>query len=193
MAAAVVTSSTCDNPGGPLGTPQVAFVQVTPGSWSPTALHDTTRFTAVAKSGLRRTIPNLPVTWSSEPSGIVSVANDGSALAIDVGTATVVATIDGVSSTASVNVVQIIEFVEILSYFGNTISALGDSLYLYVDARDRNQHSVVGTRFTLQSLNPSVATVTLEGFVKAVSPGSADIVAMAAGKADTAPVHVVIP
>ena len=190
MAAAVVTSSTCDNPGGPQ---QVAFVRVTPGSWSPTALEDRMQFMAVAKSGAFQTIPDLPVTWSSEPSGIVSVANDGSAIAVDAGTATVVATIDGVSSSAKVNVVQIVEYVEILSYFGNTIWALGDSLFLYVDARDRNHHSVVNTAITLQSLKPSVAIVTLEGYVNAVSPGSADIVAMAAGKVDTAPVHVVIP
>jgi hypothetical protein len=187
MATAVVTSSTCDNPGGP---PQVAFVQLTPGSWSPTAIADTVRFSAVAQSGLHRTIPGLPITWSTDPPGIVFVADDGSAVALGAGTAQLRATIDGVTASAPVHVVQAIESVIILSYFGNTMS-LGDSLYLYVDARDRNHHSVAGTRFTLQSLNPAVATVTLEGWVKSVSAGTADIVALAGSRADTAPVHVV--
>jgi hypothetical protein len=79
--------------------------------------------------------------------------------------------------------------VEILTYFGNTVAA-GDSLRLYIDARDRNAYSVPGTTFGLQSLNPGIATITLGGWVKGVSPGEANIIAMAAGKADTAPVIV---
>lgn len=168
-------------------------MQLTPRSWSPTAIDDTTRFTAVARSGLHRTIPDLPVTWSIDPPGVVFVAEDGAAVVLDAGTAQVRATIDGVTEGATVHVVQKVESVTILSYFGNTISALGDSLFLIVDARDRNHYSVAGTRFTLETLTPAVATVTAAGWVKAVGPGTADIVAFAAGKADTAPVHVVIP
>ena len=118
------------------------------------------------------------------------VAEDGSAVAHESGVAQVRATIDGVTATAAVRVVQIIESVEILTYFGNTIPTVGDSIWLYVDARDRNAFSVPGATFTLQSLNPSIATITLTGWIKGVSPGTADIVAMAAGRADTAPVQV---
>ena len=187
LLAAVVTSTTCDSPAGPA---HVALVQVTPGTWNPTALGDTVRFTAVAQTRLRTTIPGLPITWSSDAPGVVFVGDDGSAVAHEGGVAQVRATIDGVTGTASVSVVQIIESVEILTYFGNTIPVLGDSLWLYVDARDRNHFSVPGTTFTLLSLHPSVAIITLEGWVKGVSPGVADIVALAAGKADTAPVLV---
>jgi len=182
-----VTSTTCESPAG---LQDVVFVQVTPQTWNPTALGDTTRFTAVAKTGLRRTIPDLPITWSSDPPGVVFVADDGSALAYTTGTAQVRASISGVTGTAAVSIVQIVESVVILTYFGNTISAVGDSLHLYVDALDRNAFSVPGTTYTLLSLNPSVADFTLNGWVKGVSPGTADIVAMAAAKADTAPVHV---
>jgi hypothetical protein len=164
-------------------------VQITPGTWNPTALGDTVRFTALAQSGLRRPIPNRPVTWSSDAPGIVFVGADGVAVANQSGVGQVHATIDGVTGTAAVSVVQIIESVEILTYFGNTIAA-GDSIWLYVDARDRNAFSVPGATFTKESLNRSVATVTVTGWVKGVTPGTADIVAMAAGKADTAPVQV---
>lgn len=117
------------------------------------------------------------------------MGTDGSAVAHESGVAQVRATIDGVTGAAAVSVVQIIESVEILTYFGNTVAA-GDSIWLYVDARDRNAFSVPGATFTLESLNRSVATITVTGWVKGVSPGTADIVAMAAGKADTAPVQV---
>ena len=165
-------------------------MQVTPGTWNPTALGDTVRFTALATSLLRRPIPDLPITWSSDAPGIVFVGADGLAIAHENGVAQVRATIDGVTGTAPVNVVQTIESVVILTYFGNTIPAVGDSIFLYVDARDRNAVSVPGATFTLQSLHPGVATVTLTGWVKGLSPGVADIVALAAGKADTAPVLV---
>lgn len=118
------------------------------------------------------------------------VGEDGSAVAHQGGVAQVRATIDGVTATAAVSVVQVIESVEILTYFGNTIPAVGDSIRLYVDARDRNAFSVPGATFTLQSLTPSIATITLTGWIKGVSPGTADIVALAAGRADTAPVQV---
>jgi hypothetical protein len=186
LAAAVVTSTTCDSASGPA---HVALVQVTPGSWNPTALGDTVRFTAAAKTNLRTTIPDLPITWSSDAPGVVFVGEDGSAVAHESGTARIRATIDEVTGSATVTVVQTIASVEILTYFGNTVAA-GDSIWLYVDARDRNAYSVPGARFTLLSLKPSVATITLEGWVKGVSPGEASIVAMAAGKADTALVQV---
>ena len=182
-----MTSTTCDSPAGP---PHVASVQVTPAAWNPTALGDTVRFTALARTRLLRPIPDLPITWSSDAPDVVFVGEDGSAVAHEAGVAQVRATIDGVTATAAVHVVQTIESVEILTYFGNTISAVGDSIWLYVDARDRNAFSVPGATFTLQSLNPSVATITLTGWVKGLSAGEASIVALAAGKADTALVQV---
>jgi hypothetical protein len=188
LVTAVVTSTTCDSPAGP---EDVAFVQVTPATWSATALGDTTRFRAVAKTALGRTIPGVTITWSSDPPGVVLLQDDGFASAQGSGSARVRATIGGVTGSADVSIVQTVESVIILTYFGNTLTALGDSTQLYVDARDRNSFSVPGTTYTLQSLNQAVATVSLEGWVKAVSPGVASIVAMAAGKADTAPVNVI--
>ena len=188
MVTAVVMSTTCDSPAGP---EDVAFVEVTPATWSPTALGDTTRFRAVAKTAFGRTIPGLTFTWSSDAQGVVGLQDDGFALAHAAGSAQVRASIGAVSGTAEVSVSQTVESVIILTYFGNTLSAVGDSTQLFVDARDRNSFSVPGTIYTLQSLNQTVATVTLEGWVKAVSPGVANIVAMAAGKADTAPVQVI--
>ena len=180
-----MTSATCDSPADPYA----AYMQVTPRTWNPTALGDTVRFTAVAQTGLHREIPDFPVTWSSDAPGIVFVGTDGSAVAHESGVTQVHATVGEVTGTATVSVIQIIESVEILTYFGNTVAA-GDSIWLTVDARDRNHFSVPGAAFSLQSLNPSVATITLTGWVRGVSSGEANIVAMAEGKADTALVQV---
>jgi len=184
VTAAVVAA--CDDP----ATPKVVLgVRVTPDTWTFTAIGDTTRFTALGKSAIGWDIRG-PVTWSSVPPGIVFVREDGTAFAVRPGAAQVRATIGGVTGTAEVSGVQTIEYVLIFTALFGRLSAFGDSILLPVDAFDRNSNPVAGTTFSFQSLNQNIATVSPTGWVKAVSPGTANIVAMAAGKADTAPVEV---
>ena len=187
IALVVMLTATCDSMVGP---EDIAYVMVTPASWSPTALGDTIQFTAVAKSAFGKVIP-VPVTWTTEPAGVVSVHEDGVGIAQSPGAAQVHATVGGVMGTGNVHVTQTIESVVILTYFGNQL-AVGDSLMLYVDARDRNDFSVPGAKFSIQSLNPSIATVSLEGWIKGKATGEVSIVAMSAGKVDTAG-FVIIP
>lgn len=187
IALVVLLVATCD---GSVGPEDVAYVMVTPASWSPTALGDTMYFTAVGKSAFGKEIA-VPITWTSEPFGVVTVHEDGAGFAQNTGTAQVRATFGDVTGTATVHVVQTIESVVILTYFGNMV-AVGDSILVYVDARDRNSFSVPSATFSVQSLDPSIATVTLEGWIKGKSPGEVSIVAMAAGKTDTAG-FVIIP
>ncbi len=169
----------------------MASVQVTPDTWAFTALGDTVRFTAVARdSSGRPVVDQPPSTWRSDPPGVVFVREDGLAFATGPGLARVIATVDDVADTAPVSVVQTIESVAILVGLYGHLGALGDSIQLPVAAFDRNSFGVAGTTFSFQSLNETVATVNLTGWVKAVSPGVANLVAMAAGKADTAPVQV---
>mgnify|MGYP003575329050 CR=1 FL=1 len=179
--------ATCDSA---LGPQDVAYVAVSPASWSPTALGDTMRFTAVAKSAFGAEI-QAPITWTSEPFGVVTVHENGLGFSQNTGTALVRATVGAATGTATVNVAQTIESVVILTYFGNTV-AVGDSMVLYADALDRNAFSVPGATFSFQSLNPSIATVSFEGWIKGKSAGEVAIVAMAAGKSDTAG-FVIIP
>jgi hypothetical protein len=174
--------ASCDTQVGPQ---DVAYVQISPASWSPTALGDTIHFSALARTAFGRTLPSADVIWSSVPSGVVTVDADGVGVAQTTGTAQVRAQYGNVIGTANVHVSQTIESVVILTYFGNTL-AVGDSMLLYVDARDRNGFSVPGAAFSLESLDPSIATVSLEGWIKGQKAGEVGIVAMAAGKADPA-------
>lgn len=181
IALVVMLTATCDTMVGP---EDIAYVMVTPATWAPTALGDTIRFTAVAKSAFGAVIP-VPVTWTSEPGGVITVQENGVGTAHNTGAAQVHATVGGAMGTANVHVSQTIESVVILTYFGNQV-AVGDSMVLYADALDHNSFSVPGATFSFQSLNPGIATVSLEGWIKGKSAGEVSIVAMAAGKADTA-------
>ena len=181
IALVMMLTVTC---GGPVGPEDVAYFIVTPASSSPTALGDTIQFQAVGRSAFGTVIP-VPVTWTSEPFGVITLQENGVGITQTTGTAQVHASIGGVMGTATVHVSQTIESVILLTYFGNQV-AVGDSMALYADALDRNAFSVPGATFSFQSLNPSIATVSLEGWIKGKSAGEVSIVAMAAGKADTA-------
>jgi len=188
LATAAVMGATCDSPSGPR---PVVSVQVTPRTWTFTAIGDTVRFAAVTRDahalGILR---KQSFTWSASAPSVVFMLDDGLALAIGPGVAQVRAsTEDSVTGSADVNVVQTIESVIIL-LFDARLRALGDSLMVYVEARDRNSHRVGGTAFSFRSLNENVVTVTPAGWAKAVSPGVASIVATAVGKADTTLVQV---
>lgn len=187
IALVLMLTVTC---GGPVGPEDVAYLIVTPASSSPTALGDTIQFQAVGRSAFGKVIP-VPVTWTSEPFGVIAVQENGVGIVQNTGTAQVHATVGGAMGTATVHVSQTIESVVILTYFGNQV-AVGDSMMLYTDALDRNSFSVPGATFSFQSLNPSIATVSLEGWLKGKSAGEVSIVAMSAGKADTAG-FVIIP
>ncbi len=186
IVSAVVIGTGCDSPAGPRA---VASVQVTPETWTFTSISDTVRFTAQAKDARGATIPGHSFTWSVEPSGVVFIRDDGLATAFGPGSATVSATTDSVTGTAQVGVVQTVASVVILSA-GVLVRALGDSVVLYVVALDARSFPVAGTRFSFQSLDENVVTVGPAGWVKAVAPGVARVVATAFEEADTATVEV---
>ena len=188
IALVVMLTVTCGD--RTLGPEDVAYVMVTPANWSPTALGDTMHFSAVATSLHGKEIA-VPITWTSEPTDVVGVDADGAGFSRGAGSAQVRASFGEVSGTANVHVVQAIESVVFLTYFGNMV-AVGDSIVLYADARDRNAFSVPGVKVSFQSLNPSIATVSLEGWLTGKSAGQVAVVATVAGKTDTAG-FVIIP
>ncbi len=68
--------------------------------------------------------------------------------------------------------------------------AVGQEVTLTASVRGPNQENVPGVAVQWESLNSAVATVTQAGVVRGVAPGTAQIVASASGRADTATVTV---
>ena len=71
-----------------------------------------------------------------------------------------------------------------------TFTALGDSARLMAEARNSGGGSISGTTFDWVSLESDVASVDQQGMVKALTTGSARIVALVSGKSDTASIVV---
>ena len=83
--------------------PPISTVAVTPGSVS-LALNDTTRLHATVTAEDGGVIFGRPITWSSSDSTVVMVFAEGFVRATAVGTATITATVEGHSGSATVTV-----------------------------------------------------------------------------------------
>jgi uncharacterized protein YjdB len=127
--------------------------------------------------------------WSSSNTAVATVASDGTVTAGGAGSATITATVDGVSGTSEVTVSNVP--VKSVSVSPGTASvAIGASTALSVTVRDANDAVVTGRVVSWTSSNNAVATVSSAGVVTGVSAGSATITATSEGQSGTATVSV---
>lgn len=166
----------------------VASVQVAPASVTLTT-GDTRAFTATAKASDGTTITGRTVTWSSGGPSVVTVSSSGVATAVGAGTAQVLAQVDGVTGTATVTVQRVA--VAAVSITPNPVSVpAGQVAQLAASTRDAAGNSLTGRVITWASSNETVATVTSDGRVTGVNPGSATIRATSEGVTGSVPVTV---
>ena len=114
------------------------------------------------------------VAWSSSDTSIVQVNNSGGVTGRAIGSATITATSEGKSATATVFVAPVVNIDPRLpSVF------VGDTITLGSHLTDNAGAPVPGLAAGWVSLNPGIATVTATGLVTAVSLGTATITATA--------------
>lgn len=101
LALAVLSAASC---GKSSTGPTVTSVTVTPSSAALTALGETQQFSAAAKDGGGNAVSGESVAWTSSDETVATVSSTGLAAAVGAGTATITATVAGVTGTASVTV-----------------------------------------------------------------------------------------
>lgn len=173
---------------GPDPDPSAASVSVSPSSDSVTALGDTTRFSAVVRDQNGDALPDVAVAWSSSDASVVSVGDDGEAVARANGTAEIVASAEGLADTAAITVAQEADQVSV-SPAVDTVTA-GDSLQLSAAAVDANGNAIAGAGFAWTTSDSAVATVDSTGKVRARADGSVEITAELDGVAGMASLAV---
>jgi hypothetical protein len=94
------------SPADPPDSSPVASVSVSPGTHTFVARTGTITLSATATRADGTSASNLPVTWSSSDPGVATINSAGSVGAEAAGTATMTATVEGVSGSATVNVGQ---------------------------------------------------------------------------------------
>lgn len=119
------------------------------------------------------------VTWTSSNPDVVTVGNDGVALAVGVGSAHIIASTE--DGAADSSLAEVYRPSVLLGILPNAASMyVGDELQLKVD-ESREDAEAESSEIEWTSTNPRVATVTESGRVKAIAVGAAEIEAVTAG------------
>ena len=166
----------------------VAWIQITPaGGTLPQAAGTSRQLGVVARAQDGTEIVGRPVTWSSSNATVASVSATGFLEAHAVGTAWVVAVVDGRRDSTLVSVPSLIARVE--TNPAQIALSIGDQRTLAAAAFDAQGNALART-YSWTSSNVAVATVDAAGRVTATGAGTALITATSEGKSASAKVTV---
>uniref|UniRef100_A0A6C0KGJ5 Peptidase S53 domain-containing protein n=1 Tax=viral metagenome TaxID=1070528 RepID=A0A6C0KGJ5_9ZZZZ len=168
----------------------VASVSITPSSSKTLSVNQTYQ---VSAGVLPANATNKAVTWSSSNAVVASVSASGLVKALSAGNTIIAATtVDG-SKTSSLNIQVILASVAVTS-----ITSLPGSVSLIIDQTSQLTCAVVpsnssNTQIKWSSSNSSIASVSLNGLVKGLSPGKSTITATCGGQTTMSAVTVTAP
>ncbi len=166
----------------------VATVTVTPATASLT-VGQTTALTVVLKDQSGAVLTGRTVAWTTSNSAVATVSSSGTVTAVGAGSATITATSEGKTGTASITVTQVPVGSVAISPATASVPAT-TSTPLSAIVKDVNGTVVTDRVVTWSSSNTAVATVSAGGVVTGVAVGTATITATSETKSGTATVTV---
>ncbi len=185
-----VVLATCEKPlnlTGSNGRP-VASVTVSPASLS-IAAGTRAQLTGTPADSTGSPLSGRAMTWQTSASGVATVDGSGMVAAVAVGTATITATSEGKTGTASVDVTPApVASVLVAPSFATVVA--GNTVQLTATPKDAGGNALPGRVITWASNNTAVATVDASGLVSGVAAGSANVTATSEGKSGTAAITV---
>lgn len=168
----------------------IRLIDVTPGNPAITALNITQQFTATARDQDGKVLSGKSFTWHSTAPSVATVdPTTGITNAAGNGSATITATAEGVSGSATLTIAQVAT--SLTAATGSpTLTALGAATTLSATAFDASGSPVTNAHIQWNSLEPSVLNVSSAGLATAVSNGTGLVVASVAALADTVVIDV---
>lgn len=137
-------------------------------------------------------LANRNVVWLSTNSAVASVNTAGVVSGVAAGTAKIRLTVDGVTSNdVTVTVSQQVASIRLTPFLNQTIR-VGATLQMTATPLDNNSQPIAGKPVNWFSSNTSAATISNNGLVTAVSPGSTTITAEADNKTASVTVTVTL-
>jgi trimeric autotransporter adhesin len=171
-----------------VATVPVASVVVTPNA-SPAVVGQTTQLRADAKDASGQTLTGRTIVWSTSEPGVATVTSTGLVTAIASGSATISATSEGKTGTATITVSPKPVSAVIVSP-GQASVIVGQTTQLSAQVTDDAGNVLAGRPITYSSGSPAIATVSTSGLVTGVTAGTATITATSEGKTGTATIVV---
>ena len=166
----------------------VALVTVTPGSIG-LVMGATQPLAVTLSDAAGNALPAATMKWSSSNNSIASVSSSGVVTAKRAGSATVYASVNGVSGKAAVAVSAAGIKSIAVSPASFTLATSG-TRQLSASLTDASGNAVTGQTVAWSSSNSAVATVSSSGMVTAMHSGNANITAAAGGASANAAVTV---
>ena len=169
----------------------VASVSVAPAAAS-VQVSGTVQLTATPKDANGTPLSGRTVTWASSNTSVASVTGSGLVTGAAAGSATITATSEGQSGTASITVANVA--VASVSVSPATVSLqVNGAVQLVATPKDANGAPLSGRAVSWSSSNTSVATVSSSGVVTGAAAGAATITATSEGQSGSATVTVQAP
>ena len=160
----------------------VASVSVQP-SITALVVGQTTQLTVIAKDANGAALSGRSATFTSDNVSVASVSGSGVVSAAGSGSATVLVTVDGVTTSARVTVTPVIQAAAAVSVTpAQMLLTVGDSSALRPVVTDASGNVLTSRASTWSSSNASVASVSSAGTVLAVSAGTARVSCTVEGK-----------
>jgi uncharacterized protein YjdB len=170
--------------------PPVASVSVSPTS-ATVLVGQTVQLIATPKDANGSTLIGRVVTWASSAPGVETVSASGLVTGVAAGTATLTATSEGKSGTATVTTTGVpVALVTVSPASAGLV--VGQTAQLSVVTKDSAGNVLTGRTITWASSSTTVASVSASGLVTARAVGSATITATSEGKSGTAAITVTL-
>jgi len=155
----------------------------------------TTQATAVLRDAAGNVLSGRSVSWSTAEPSLATVSGSGLVTAVGAGSATIVATSEGVTGAGTVVIAPAAPqpVATITLSAPSTSMAAGQSQAITATLRDAQGNTLTGRTIGWSSSNLGAVTVTPTGQVQAVGAGSATITAASEGKTGTIVLTVSAP
>ena len=174
----------------------VVNVPVTSVDVSPATLNlqvnGSAQLTATPRDASGAPLTGRAIAWASSAPGIASVSATGLVTGVAVGTATITATSEGKSGTATVTVANT-PVASVTVTPSSAAIVVGQTIGLTATPRDASGAPLAGRAIVWSSDNAAVATVSGSGLVTGQGAGTATITATSEGQSGTAAVTVSAP
>lgn len=173
--------------GGPSG-PSVASVEVTPSSAS-LLVGATQQLAAAARTSSGALVSGKTASWTSSSAAVATVDASGLVRALDAGTATITATIDGKAGGAAITVTAA-PVASVALTPASLVLGVSATATIVAVTSDGAGNALTGRTVAWTSSNAAVAAVSTAGVVSGVAIGTAVITATSEGRSASATVIV---
>lgn len=169
----------------------VAAVQITGGPANPVVAGAAFQLAAVARSAAGVALTGRAVAWSTADSTLATVTPTGQVQTVRAGEVGITATVEGVSATFTVRILEPVAAVEIVRAADSVVA--GGTMQLRAIARSAAGDSLSGRSVFWVTSDFGRATVTAAGLVTAVQSGNVLITATVQGKSASFVLRILEP